>query len=378
MSGKSKHRNVNDFLRYLKGMLSSRERHLFERDLETDPFSREAMEGLEKVPPGQAEEDLLELYSMLGERMAGKAPARKKVARRRRISIYSAAAAVAALLIVGTVFLRLYDFNPEQAEETLIGEEFPAAVPEETDGTIQAETVPGAEIEPLQDETVTGAVETPRQEDRIVHQEAAPAEPAADARSQEATAAGADVRAPESAGTPDPETEPAAPEKDATTARRSGSAPAAPGKHTGMESQDTQLQVMKKTSNFEGKALYDRAETALAETASHVVLIGEDLQPAEIPSGAAPATGFESFRLYVAENLRFPPEDTVTQRAVVVLEFTITPEGAIRDILPLRTPGEGFTRQAGQLLLNGPAWNPATDQEKKIEDRVRLRFVFKR
>jgi hypothetical protein len=44
----------------------------------------------------------------------------------------------------------------------------------------------------------------------------------------------------------------------------------------------------------------------------------------------------------------------------------------------LSTPGEPFTRQAELLLLEGPSWNPAVDQEVKTEEQVRLKFVFSR
>ena len=46
MSGKNKHRSANDYLQYLKGELSSQDRHTFEKGLEADPFEQEAMEVL--------------------------------------------------------------------------------------------------------------------------------------------------------------------------------------------------------------------------------------------------------------------------------------------------------------------------------------------
>ena len=103
MSAKKKHRNANDYLQYLKGELSGKERHSFERGLEADPFDKEAMEGLEMLAPGEVEEDLLSMHDLL----------RKRLHRRRRRTIYSIAATVASLLIIGTVFINIYDFNPK-------------------------------------------------------------------------------------------------------------------------------------------------------------------------------------------------------------------------------------------------------------------------
>jgi len=410
MSAKKKYKSVTDFLQYLKGAFSFRERHRFERDLEADPFAKEALEGLEKISPQQAEEDLLNLYSRLGERMAGKQPAGRKPARKRRIAVYSAAAAVAALLVVGTVFLRLYDFNPDQAEETLIGEEFPAAAADTEAQSLPAEGETGMKEAPLRDKSVTGAEETSRQaesdaeaekaprvdetevaegaaaesrskmgpEDRIVHQEAAPAESVADARSGEESGTGDEVMAPERAQAPAPVPAPVTAEKDETARRRSEEVTAAPGRLTGMESRDTQPEAEKKGTLHEEVVMHDLAEFAAAESVNRVVFLDEQLQPLETSSGAAPIAGFDSFTTYVRENLRFPAEDTIARRAVVVLRFTVTPEGIIRDIRPLHTDGEAYTREAERLLLEGPPWNPATEQERKIEDHVRLRFVFKR
>jgi outer membrane biosynthesis protein TonB len=113
MSAKRKHRTTNEYLKYLKGELSHEERHSFERDMEADPFDMEAMEGLETIAPKEAEEDLLSLHSTLNRRLK----------RRRRITIYSIAASVASLLIVGTFFLNIYNFSPRSAEESIPNDE---------------------------------------------------------------------------------------------------------------------------------------------------------------------------------------------------------------------------------------------------------------
>ena len=47
---------MNEILQYLKGGVSGIERHSLEREMETDPFLQEAMEGLEKVTPEEVEE----------------------------------------------------------------------------------------------------------------------------------------------------------------------------------------------------------------------------------------------------------------------------------------------------------------------------------
>ena len=131
MSGRKKHRTANQYLQYLKGELSNQERNSFERDLEGDPFNREALEGLETLTPAQAEEDILSLHTRL----------RKRLRRRRRIAWYSAAASIASLLIIGTVFLQIYDFNPEVAEETLNEEVYTPAHSESSESSVPEDKI---------------------------------------------------------------------------------------------------------------------------------------------------------------------------------------------------------------------------------------------
>lgn len=113
MSAKRKHRTTFDFLSYLKGELRKEDRHSFERDMESDPFQQEALEGFETLSPQQAEEDLLDLHASL----------QKRLGRRKRRTWYSVAATVASILVVGTIFINIYDFNPESKEESFSQEE---------------------------------------------------------------------------------------------------------------------------------------------------------------------------------------------------------------------------------------------------------------
>lgn len=136
MSGKNKHRNANDYLQYLKGELSRQERHSFEKGLEADPFEQEALEGLETLEIEQAEEDILYLHNRL----------RKRLSRRRRVAFYSVAATVASLLIVGTVFLKLQNFNPSSDEKQVYTEDFFDPGPPEA----EAEEAPAPARESLQ------------------------------------------------------------------------------------------------------------------------------------------------------------------------------------------------------------------------------------
>lgn len=113
MCAKKKDRDSSEFLQYLKDELSKQERYKLEKDLQADAFEREAMEGLESISPEKAEEDLLSLHASLNRRLG----------RRRRRAWYSIAATAASILLVGTIFLNIYDLNPNRAESEPLTEE---------------------------------------------------------------------------------------------------------------------------------------------------------------------------------------------------------------------------------------------------------------
>ncbi len=113
MCAKKRDRDSSDFLQYLKDELSKQERHNLEMGLQADAFEQEAMEGLESISPEKAEQDILSLHETLNRRLG----------RRRRRTWYSIAATAASILLVGTIFLNIYDLNPDKAESEPLTEE---------------------------------------------------------------------------------------------------------------------------------------------------------------------------------------------------------------------------------------------------------------
>jgi TonB family protein len=90
-----------------------------------------------------------------------------------------------------------------------------------------------------------------------------------------------------------------------------------------------------------------------------------------------PSIGFKSYRTYMEENIRYP-EEVGTQKKVVVLKFTVTKTGTLANVTALRSPGDVYTEEATRLLLEGPAWNPASNEQGPRDESVRIRFVFKK
>ena len=430
MSAKRKHRSPYEYLKYLKGELSREERYSFERDLEADQFEMEALEGMAGISTGELEEDLLSLHDTL----------RKRLNRRKRRTFYSLAASIASLLIVGTVFLNIYNINPKTAEESTLREEH--FMQEEVNG--QAEEAKIQAEEPVPQETrarKTDAVieDAPDLEPEVVPEERglqaaevkeeakAPVQQAAEPLKMEADELVADelvvmeaqpkrsqkkgraleTPAPVSAqrvkgivvSSEDMEPLPGA----SILVKGSDSGMVAdmegrfslqtdqPSKTTviasyvGMETEEYQL-----AGGIENQVVMQPDPASVNE----LVVIGYDTDKSMFTtgavqqvtrdeeeftySGAEPEGGLQAYKMYIEEQIRFPAGDTLSNREVVVLKFHVDRDGTISNIQTLRSPDESFTKEAIRLLQKGPAWNPARNESGATDDVVRMRIIFKR
>jgi TonB family protein len=110
---KYRKKRISDFFDYSEGKMSDRERHAFERRMQKDPFVSDAAEGFSRVPREEAEQDLQSTAGRI-RMLLDVEGSRSK--RSRRIAWYSAAAALASLMIVTTLFFRLNDNGLERFE----------------------------------------------------------------------------------------------------------------------------------------------------------------------------------------------------------------------------------------------------------------------
>ena len=88
-------------------------------------------------------------------------------------------------------------------------------------------------------------------------------------------------------------------------------------------------------------------------------------------------TAESGFNKYIEDNLRRPDTETDGQRVVVVLNFRVDMNGKIDSIKVIKSPGKIFSDEAVRLIKEGPAWKPAEENGKIIDDEVRIRIVFK-
>ena len=90
-----------------------------------------------------------------------------------------------------------------------------------------------------------------------------------------------------------------------------------------------------------------------------------------------PENGKADFNKYIEDNLRRPDTSTTGQRVVVVLNFRVGMNGKPDSIKVIKSPGKIFSDEAIRLIREGPAWKPAEENGKIIDDEVRIRIVFK-
>jgi hypothetical protein len=97
MKRNKKHINkdLDKFLEYSDSKMTGRERNIFEKDLQKDTFDSEAAEGLSSISPEEARNDMQELNNWLSARTS----------RLNRFIFYRIAAAVAALIVVGSIII---------------------------------------------------------------------------------------------------------------------------------------------------------------------------------------------------------------------------------------------------------------------------------
>ncbi|MFO7369873.1 MAG: carboxypeptidase-like regulatory domain-containing protein [Bacteroidales bacterium] len=129
---------VDRITRYLKGLLSNRERHDLERDMMQDVFDEEAFEGLTRLTGEELEADLEKLTARLDNRVENKKT-------RNLTWFYRMAAAIVLLIGIGSILLLVVkkpadDLISQKTEQTITPEEtatLPVEAPETETSTVK-------------------------------------------------------------------------------------------------------------------------------------------------------------------------------------------------------------------------------------------------
>ena len=333
-----------DFLRYINGKMTDREKNTFERKLQRDPFASDAAEGFSEISAENAGRDLAGLERQLKSRTAV----------RQRFVYYRIAASVAVLMILSSIFIIVRrDTDIVMEESGLIAKQVPLEI-------IQPQAITQPEVQ--KDEKVE--ITERRSRNDI---EAVEAVKAVEAAEGPGAVAGIKTTEPVLADEvpitiSEKKVEPvivAENKDDAAVAEKIY--PAAP--------------VAGVAYRVEKKAAMKPEETNLEE----VVVIGYGQAKEEVTgfSPALPAEGKRDFDKYVDENIRVPETLKAGEKAIVIVNFIVRNTGEIDSLKVIRSPGDEFSAEAKRLIIEGPQWSPAKRNDVKTGDEVRLRIVFK-
>jgi TonB family protein len=407
-----KKNKMEDFLtgyfRYRKNELTPAERNAFERELQKDPFSEEAAEGLSSIAPEEASEDLHYLGKQIKIRSG----------RKQKLLFYRIAASVALLVAAGSLLLLLnrkdsgqiaINSNPTKEYEITSGQpirkpDSKAAEKQEPEIAVQYQKSEGgiktnneALNERNRDSELTAVMEK-RKADALTE----PAVKLPDLKiSEKAMAAPSAARAKSAADTrftlkgrvissEDKMPVPGAnvvirgtvsgavtdPEGNFTIAVPDSGKKTIEINYIGME---------KKTVDAKPEKSIDVILNPSMEGLSEVVVTGYGIvhrEQGEYDSVSghtppSPVNGKAAFNKFIQSNLHRPDSADNGKKMVVVLNFKVRRDGSIDSIVVIRSPGENYSDEAIRVLKSGPEWKPAEENGVKVDDDVRLRIVFR-
>jgi|WetSurMetagenome_2_1015567.scaffolds.fasta_scaffold62290_2 hypothetical protein len=411
MSDKNKNiRNrLADFIRYHRNELSGEERNSFERELQKDPFAEEASEGFASV----SQEDALKDISQLQKRI------KIRTGLRRRFYIYRIAASLALLLSITTIYIYIGRNKPEktladnsiQSNRMEIIKSQPLKQPSATEG-IHGEKMLNAEKKAekvIVQNVNTEAVGNPENIDELPISEAQKNDTVSDFTKDRSNVY---PKLQQMAAT----TSTMVKEKSLSSYNIRGKILSSednlpiPGANVYIKGTSKGV-ITDSEGNFninlpdsnnrtitanyigmEPKDFVTKADSVVQVTLdpsvsalSEVVVVGYGVNKKEalrednpgIQKPPEPVMGKSDYDKYIRNNLHRPDSAAPGQRVVVVVSFLVHTDGSIDSIRIVRSAGKIFSDEAIRVIKSGPAWKPAVDNGKAVEDEVRLRIVFK-
>jgi TonB family protein len=411
MSDKNKNikTQLDDLFRYRRNELSESERNAFERELQKDPFLAEASEGFESISPGEATKDIADLQRLLE---TGKV-------KKQRFVFYRIAASIAVLMILSAIYVFVSKNKPEKQLSQN------SAKPETFEVTKNQPVVAPADSEVSDTQKMLAYEKKADQPSSKGRVEETVSNVSKDEKTKTAAAMIYDTL-------PVLNVEPA---KAYVAEKRSAAPVAAMAKQRAVGSHVINGRVFSAEDNMpipganvlikgtkqgvvtdiagnfriaipdsadrtlianfigmEPKEVDAKSDTQVQikldpslTSLSEVVVVGygaskKEAEEQDVLTDYAPpqpVTGKADFDRYILNNLHRPDSATKGQRVVVVVSFLVRTDGTIDSIKIIRSPGKSFSDEAIRVIKEGPAWKPAYDNGKSIEDEVRVRIVFR-
>jgi len=406
---KNKKSSPSDFIRYTDDKMNGEERNAFERELQKDPFAKEASEGFASISKQEALEDISYLHKHL----------KKRVFKRQRSIFYRIAASIAVLMVVSSIFIIVEKNRSmkqivstiDKAGPTDISESQPITgqsdkrelseqpvrisekkrdrsidkqnKPESVKAMIPAENNKIADYQYIDS---TDEIEV-KPMDKHIRSEQISAVSTALAKGKRSSQFRAEGKVLSSEDNmPISGVSIVIKGTDAEVITDAGG-----NFNITLPDSDSRTLVASfigmKSKEF--KAMQDTPAAIMLEPSlssiSEVVAVGygvkkdesekEGLTAGYVPP--QPIDGKSNFDKYIHDNLQRPDTISPGQKFVVVLSFLVRTDGSIDSIRIIRSPGKSFSDEVIRLIRSGPVCKPAEENGKLIEDQVRVRVVFK-
>jgi len=379
----NKKSSISEFQRYVRGELTKREENAFRGKLHNDPFAEGPIESFSEISPQEAADDM----DPPGKQF------KKRIKSRKRIIFYTTAASVAVLIIISSLFIILDRNKPARQLSKNIIKPVPLEVTDSNQITelLLAEsknaldTAPSAGIEnPAIAKNTEALAMTGGKDSNLYIAKDQISVPAAEFRKQEIPDLNVRGKILSSENNL-----PIAGVKVLVKGTNTGSITDTGGifkitfpdetnrtlvtDFAGMESKEFQA-----ISGTEMRIVINPPVVALNEvvfTKYESVKKAENVQTGYI--SPQPVAGNSNFNKYIKDNIIRPLAQPQGEEAVAVVSFVVRTTGTIDSIKVISSPGNEFAREAIRLIREGPAWKPAEDNGRTIDDEVRVRIVWK-
>jgi TonB family protein len=358
--GRKKKSKASEFFRYVRGEMTKREEHAFQRELQKDPFAEEAIEGFSEISPAQAVEDIQKLDNQL----------KIRVTRKKRMVYYRIAASVAVLMVISSIFI-IIERNKPSAQLSEVNISLQTTKASERKAIPEPEALAPGEIAALPGQEadkkgVSRAMNESPMETTSVEKEksASPSE-------SELTADTGDQVIMDTANKSDISV------KDKPAGNLVADIAEMESKEF-LEKGDTNKPAKADSSRLAMKKAIAGVPAMPINTKETVpVAAATDDNTIEGYSPPRPEAGKEDFDKYIEDNIRKPAALPGGENKVVAVSFWVMSSGVIDSIKVIQSPGNEYSDESIRLIKEGPAWKPATRAGKNIDDEVRLRIVFK-
>lgn len=333
------------FVRYFRNEMTGKEKNTFEKELQRDPFTEEAAEGFSSIEPGTALNDL----RLLEKKLAG------KTGKRNAGVLYRAAAAVAVLLVISSVFL-IIDRKSQVQTEVMETVQQPLEIAE-ADAIFRQE-------EPLKNESSASGKSA---ESRLKDKKTAPVSAIPNIIDMAADSSPVIAEA----------LEPEAVQHFRQKAEDDALAPApASLRATAAKGFSPLTGIVVSSNDSMPVPEEDADELSEVVVVDYGLAVKGRIEDPEANVPPEPVNGQKTFDDYIRNNIRRPDSATAGQRVVVVTSFKVRIDGSVDSIRIVRSPEKKFSEEAIRLIKSGPAWKPAKRNGTPVEDEVRLRIVF--